>query len=434
MDAAARPALRLDGPRSRPSSLALGALLAAAVFAGRGRGSTRSRRSALAALLAAAAALAAARSGMLPLRAARRTGRSPSSSARRRSPPGRASRSPGRSPATARGSGSARGLVYLAFLALGLARGGALAGARRLAALLAVVVAAALGWALLGVAIPSLFEDGDRIARLREPRGLLERARAPRGRRRSRSASGWRATRRLGLRVAGASSCTAAALALLLTQSRAGLAGAVAVLVLWLVLRPTAPRRRPRAASSPCPRRRRRGLGVHAPRARRGRGAARRPRRGRADLRACWPSPAASSSRSPPGGCRSHGSSSSASGLVRGVLAVACAGLLVVGVGRGGGRGRQPVSWASSQVSGGECANDPGRLTDLCANNRLAWWEESLRDRRGQAARRARAPGRSRSPGSASASDATPGQRAAQRAAPAARRPRRRRARPRARS
>src|SRR6476620_2016692 len=63
----------------------------------------------------------------------------------------------------------ARGLVYLAFLVLGLLAGALAGGARRVAALVAVVLAAALGWALLGVAIPSLFPDGDRIARLREP-------------------------------------------------------------------------------------------------------------------------------------------------------------------------------------------------------------------------------------------------------------------------
>src|SRR6185312_842700 len=37
-----------------------------------------------------------------------------------------------------------------------------------------------------------------------------------------------------------------------------------------------------------------------------------------------------------------------------------------------------PYSWASSQLSRGECVNDPGRLTDLCANNRLQWWGEAL--------------------------------------------------------
>ena len=37
-----------------------------------------------------------------------------------------------------------------------------------------------------------------------------------------------------------------------------------------------------------------------------------------------------------------------------------------------------PFSWTSSELSGGECANDPGRLTDLCANNRIAWWDEAV--------------------------------------------------------
>ena len=36
------------------------------------------------------------------------------------------------------------------------------------------------------------------------------------------------------------------------------------------------------------------------------------------------------------------------------------------------------VSWAGDQVSGGECANDPGRLTELCANNRPAWWGDAV--------------------------------------------------------
>jgi tetratricopeptide (TPR) repeat protein len=53
------------------------------------------------------------------------------------------------------------------------------------------------------------------------------------------------------------------------------------------------------------------------------------------------------------------------------VVVLAVLGGLVVSVGN-------PVAWASSQLSGGECVNDPGRLTDLCANNRLAWWEEAL--------------------------------------------------------
>ena len=51
--------------------------------------------------------------------------------------------------------------------------------------------------------------------------------------------------------------------------------------------------------------------------------------------------------------------------------ALAAAGGVVAAVGN-------PFDWVSSQVRGGECENDPGRLTDLCANNRLAWWDEAL--------------------------------------------------------
>src|SRR6478735_10540584 len=129
----------------------------------------------------------------------------------------------------------ARGLVYGACLVLGVLAGALLGGVRRVAGLTALVVAAALGWALLGVAIPSLFPDGDRIARLREPVGYwnalalladaaiafgLWAAGAPRAR--------WR--------VAGSLLAYGGALAMLLTQSRAGVLGAVAVVVLWLVL------------------------------------------------------------------------------------------------------------------------------------------------------------------------------------------------------
>src|SRR6185503_7040142 len=82
----------------------------------------------------------------------------------------------------------ARGLVYLALLALGALAGAPAGGARRVATLAALAVGAAVGWALLGVAIPWL------------------------------------------LLVYGA------ALVVLLTQSRAGVVGALAVLALWLVL------------------------------------------------------------------------------------------------------------------------------------------------------------------------------------------------------
>ena len=109
-------------------------------------------------------------------------------------------------------------------------------GARRVAALLALVVGVAIGWALLGVAIPSLFPDGDRIARLREPVGywnalaLLADAALALGL--------WVARSR---RVAGPGRgrllVYGGVLAVLLTQSRAGVVGPLAVVVLWLVLR-----------------------------------------------------------------------------------------------------------------------------------------------------------------------------------------------------
>ncbi len=64
--------------------------------------------------------------------------------------------------------------------------------------------------------------------------------------------------------------------------------------------------------------------------------------------------------------------------LVRTVLIVSCAVVLVGGAVGLVAKVGDPFSWASSQFSGGECANAPGRLADLCANNRIAWWKESL--------------------------------------------------------
>ncbi|MGB8349423.1 MAG: hypothetical protein WCE47_03260, partial [Gaiella sp.] len=129
----------------------------------------------------------------------------------------------------------ARGLVYIAFLALGVLAGAPAGGVRRVAALLALVFGAAIGWALLGVAIPSLFPDGDRIARLREPVGywnalaLLADAALALGLWVGRSP-------RVAGRVAGLLLVYGAVLAVLLTQSRAGVVGALAVLALLLVL------------------------------------------------------------------------------------------------------------------------------------------------------------------------------------------------------
>jgi hypothetical protein len=63
---------------------------------------------------------------------------------------------------------------------------------------------------------------------------------------------------------------------------------------------------------------------------------------------------------------------------VRTALVVLCALALAVSSVALVAKVGNPVTWASSQLSRGECVNDPGRLTDLCANNRLRWWGEAL--------------------------------------------------------
>ena len=269
-----------------------------------------------------------------------------------------------------------RGLVYLAFLALGLLVGALRDGSRRVAALTAAVLGAALGWALLGVAVPSFFEDGDRIARLREPVGywnalaLLADA--------SLALGLWLLREpRIAPRLLGALLGYAAVLCLLLTQSRAGVIGAIAVLALWFALSDERAADGLRLAILAIP-----GLAVGAWAFTRPAlvedGAARADRvtdgRVFAALAivgaltvvcAIWlrTRPAA---RRRTGDAGAHRARSRKRGRRPGGL-----GALVVSVGN-------PVAWASSQLSGGECVNDPGRLTDLCANNRFAWWEQAL--------------------------------------------------------
>jgi len=231
MDAAARP----SGSVAEAVVLAaLGTLLVAAVFAGGGSRGSALATVGLAALAAAAIGVVAALRGILPVARLDRAG----------------SLAVGAAAALVAWTGLStawsiagdhswewfgRGLVYLSFLALGLLAGALVSGARRVTAVMGVVLGAALGWALLGVAIPSLFEDGDRIARLREPVGywnalalLADGA----------LAIGLWLVRdpRLPVRVGGALLGYAAVLALLLTQSRSGLVAGLLVLVLWLVL------------------------------------------------------------------------------------------------------------------------------------------------------------------------------------------------------
>ena len=269
-----------------------------------------------------------------------------------------------------------RGLVYLAFLALGLLAGALTGGVRRVAALIAAVLGAALGWSLLGVAIPSLFEDGDRIARLREPVGYwnalalladgalalgLWLARDP----------------RVAVRLSGGLLGYAAVLALLLTQSRSGVLAAVVVVTLWLVLSDRRLEDGLRTALLAVP-----ALAV-------GGWAFTRPalveveavRADRVDdgrvfavLALCGAAVVVAGLWLAPIGrlvAERRAAVRTALAVVAVVGTVVALGGLVAAVGN-------PFSWAGSQVRGGECVNDPGRLTDLCANNRLAWWGEAV--------------------------------------------------------
>ena len=132
-----------------------------------------------------------------------------------------------------------RGLVYTAFAVVGLALGSHLGGraARVAAAVLTGAFAAAILWALAGKAIPALFPDGGRAARLRDPIGywnalaLVADCLLVLGL--------WLAATRpaaAALRAGGAVLAYAAVIAILLSGSRAGVGAAVAGVLLWLWL------------------------------------------------------------------------------------------------------------------------------------------------------------------------------------------------------
>src|SRR6266496_3881392 len=128
-----------------------------------------------------------------------------------------------------------RGLVYIAFAVVGLAVGAFVPRAARLwASVLAVVVALALGWALLGKAIPWVDGSG-RIARLSSPvdywngLGLVFDFGLP--------LALWLAARRdhpHWVRAAGTVFLYGLTIGLLLTYSRAGIAVGVVAVAVWL--------------------------------------------------------------------------------------------------------------------------------------------------------------------------------------------------------
>lgn len=131
-----------------------------------------------------------------------------------------------------------RTLVYGAFLAVGLLFGASSSrGSRRAAQVLVGALGAAVLWALAGKAVPALFEDGGRVARLRDPIGywnalalvadmLLVLALWQAASARSRLE-----------RAVGAALAYAAVVAVLLAASRAGVLAAVVGVALWLWLR-----------------------------------------------------------------------------------------------------------------------------------------------------------------------------------------------------
>jgi len=132
-----------------------------------------------------------------------------------------------------------RGLVYTAFAVVGLALGSLYGerSARLVAALLTGAFAVAILWALAGKAIPALFPDGARAARLRDPIGYWNAL--------ALVADGllvlglWLAATRpvaAALRAGGAVLAYAAVIAILLSGSRAGVGAAILGVLLWLAL------------------------------------------------------------------------------------------------------------------------------------------------------------------------------------------------------
>jgi hypothetical protein len=128
-------------------------------------------------------------------------------------------------------------LAYGALAVLGLLCARATRPARTVAAGLAVLLGLVLAWALLGKVVPSLFTDGARVARLRDPVGywnslaLVAATAVPFGL--------WAAGSRrhhAGARAAGAFLVYLAEIAVVLTYSRAGIAVTAVAAVAWLAV------------------------------------------------------------------------------------------------------------------------------------------------------------------------------------------------------
>jgi O-Antigen ligase len=131
-----------------------------------------------------------------------------------------------------------RGLAYAAFCVLGVLVAVAIPrSVRVVAAGLAVLVAAVIGWALAGKIAPALYEDSFRFARLRDPLEYWNALALVAGM--GIPLALWIASSRVHsnvVRALGALLLFATTVALLLTYSRGGVAVAVVAVVLWLAL------------------------------------------------------------------------------------------------------------------------------------------------------------------------------------------------------
>ena len=266
-----------------------------------------------------------------------------------------------------------RTLVFAAFLAVGLLLGARGSSACRWAATaLLTALGAAVVWALAGKAIPALFPDGGRAARLRDPIGywnalalaadiLLVLALQLAAAGRSRAAA-----------AGGTALAYAATVAVLLAASRAGVAAAVLGVVLWLWLS------RSRVESALL------ALAAALPAAALAAWAFSRPALvddgyPRADrvadgawfgllllAGACLVAIAALRMRRRPLAPTVRRKAG------RALAGLAVAALLVAAVAAVANAGA-----IADEFRGGEVSNEPGRLGSLSSNNRLDWWGEA---------------------------------------------------------
>jgi tetratricopeptide (TPR) repeat protein len=261
-----------------------------------------------------------------------------------------------------------QGLVGAAFVTLGITVAAALGGraARAAAHLVAGLLLAVLGWALVVRIFPALFPDAVRVARLRDPVGywnalaLLAGAAVTPGM--------WLvAGRSPARRVVGIALVQWSVVVVVLTQSRTGLVALLLVTALAFVLSERRVETIARALVAAGP-----GIGV-----------------------AVWAY--SRSALMDAGATRGDRGAAGAGLAVALVLALVTGSLLLqyLPIERFvAGRSRATVAilgalalaavacvfavLGSSELTTGECANDAGHQLDLCLNNRLSYWEDAL--------------------------------------------------------